>query len=142
MLKRVCRLLIPPISTTCQRTQPWQHLKWKNCNYRNWILLVVARFTARYRLNLVEGIISLVVTYWASDVEMHTYLINYDSNMNRIDQMPISYDEIAEGYMQKHARITDANNIIVVSENRVSGELLRTETKYKCLQDGTFVENK
>lgn len=99
-------------------------------------------FTARYSVRISEGFVSLVVTYWASDVEMYTYLVNYDSNMNRIDQLPISYDEIAEGYMQKQAQIGDGNNIVVVSENRVSGELLRTETKYKCLEDGTFVENK
>lgn len=99
-------------------------------------------FTARYRLNLVEGIISLVVTYWASDVEMHTYLINYDLNMNRIDQLPISYDEIAESYIRKHAQITDADNIIVVSENSASGEVVQTVTKFRCLNDGTFVQAK
>jgi hypothetical protein len=99
-------------------------------------------FTARYRINLTNEIISLVVTYWASDVEMHTYLINYDSNMNRIDQLPISYDEIAESYIRKHARITDANNIIVVSENSASGEVVQTETKFRCLNDGTFVQTK
>ncbi len=99
-------------------------------------------FSARYRISLSDGIISLVITYWASDVEMHTYLVNYDSNMNRIDQLPISYDEIAEGYMQKQARIADANNIVVVSKNSASGEVIQTETKFKCLNDGTFVQAK
>jgi hypothetical protein len=95
-------------------------------------------FSVNYRLKLVNGFQSLVVTYFASDVEMYTYLVNYDSGFRRIDELPIAYDEIAESYLRKYARVTDAQTIVVISQNSATGELVQTETKFKCLNDGTF----
>jgi hypothetical protein len=97
------------------------------------------RITPSYRIDLSEAYISLVITTFKSDNEMESVLVNYQKDGQLICHQVISYDEIAEGFIQTTSKI-DSQNITSTTIETWSGERNEIITKFQIDENGFIKE--
>lgn len=95
-------------------------------------------FYTRYKLSLSKDFETLAVTA-TSEMEMTTYIINYDKDYTILDYLPIAYDEIAESWLWTTAIIN--KTAITVDGHNSSGEEDELTKETYHLKNNKFVKN-
>lgn len=97
----------------------------------------ITNFQLRYKVNLSDHFKSVVLTYERGEMELLTYLINYDENFKIIDVLNIAYDEIAESVISTRSTIN--KNKITVENINWANEKPEIETSiYIIKSNGKF----
>ncbi|WP_300977810.1 hypothetical protein [Flavobacterium sp.] len=94
-------------------------------------------FYTRYKLSFSKNFETLAVTA-TSEMEMKTYLINYDKDFKLKDHLQIAYDEIAESWMWTIAKIE--SNKIQIEEHNASGQQDEVTKETYLVKDGKFIK--
>jgi len=92
------------------------------------------KVAASYKIKFSKDFHSIVLTVLKGDHEMESVLINYDLNGGIIDFKIISYDEIAEGAVNKYSKIE--NNIITIIDEVYFDEKQVDTTKFHINRNG------
>ncbi|WP_291871295.1 hypothetical protein [Maribacter sp.] len=98
------------------------------------------RFLPSYRLELSDDFYSLVLNVFKGDHELESILINYNLGEKLIAHKIIAYDEIAEGWSRKHAKV-EQQFITVIDEFYDDTTQIDT-TKFHINRDGYINEIK
>jgi len=91
-------------------------------------------FHEDYKLEFSRNFITLIVTVFLGEHEMESQLITYDLDGNKIANLKISYDEIAEGMHKKESFLK--GNILTINDIVSLDTATVTTTKYRLLDDG------
>ncbi|NJL15417.1 MAG: hypothetical protein HC913_22030 [Microscillaceae bacterium] len=82
---------------------------------------------------------AFVFSYQVGENELKTLMLTFDHNFNKIDQLQIAYDEIAESWLRTKCVISE--NKIEVKEYDESGGAIKTTTSiYTIDKNGKFVK--
>lgn len=94
-------------------------------------------FYIQYKAPFSNHFKSIIVTYQVGEHELFTSLINYNNNYEIIDNIVISYDEIAESMFRIESNLS--TNLIQVNKSSWIDENLTLEIeRYEVLKNGKF----
>lgn len=98
-------------------------------------------FKVNNRFPFSKNFESLSITYFKSEMELSTELINYTHEGKVIGHMEISYDEVAESAFRKESLI-DKNKITVYSINSFEEPVKTEKAEFLINSDGSFKAKK
>ena len=93
----------------------------------------------RHRIHYSDNFLTLVFTTQFGQHELRTDLVNYDIDLNVIDCLTISYDEIAESCMKKTSVLTDKELIINDFNFCTDKKTLRSE-RFRIAKNGKIIK--
>jgi len=88
-----------------------------------------------YQIKISENFKTLVFSFYPSENEITTILVNYDKVYNIIDFRIIAYDEIAESWLKTTSKI-EKNNIKIIEINSSSGQVIETISNFVINDNG------
>lgn len=94
--------------------------------------------SVNYELPYSDIFRTFVFTFQDGEMELKTFMVTFDKNFKKIDELQIAYDEIAESWMRTKSEITK-DKIEVIEHNESSGEAEITTTLYKINKKGKFI---
>ncbi len=98
-------------------------------------------FRLRYKVPFSENFSAIVITYRDGEHELFTTLVTLDKNGNIIDQLDISYDEIAESAFRKIGKL-EKDRISIQSWNYMNEVPTHEESIFTVLETGIFKQLK
>ena len=88
-----------------------------------------------YQIKISENFKTLVFSFYPSENEITTILVNYDKDYKIIDSRIIAYDEIAESWLRTTSKI-EKNNLKIIENNCSSGQDIETISNYVINETG------
>lgn len=95
--------------------------------------------SVNYELPYSSDFRTFVFTCQEGEMELKTKMVTFDKDFNKIDELQVAYDEIAESWLRAESEFSQSK-IEVKEYNESSGETVVTTSKYRINENGKFLK--